>query len=156
MQGCADATSSGLNLVFDCSRLFLVRRNMLHKSHVSPIRVGPHFHLHLYPDAGATAGGIESTVKSRAAPSAYQAPNGERWAYCCNPVRVRVRRWKLGTWRRRLRACPGKALAETRFKCLKRRSKVPADRNKRVDYGVINEDVPRRTLNHREIKCCGT
>jgi len=43
--------SSELNLVSDCSRLFLVRRNAVHKSHVSPIRVGPHFHLHLYPDA---------------------------------------------------------------------------------------------------------
>lgn len=107
-----ERASSGLNLVSDCSRLFLVRRNAVHKSHVSPIRVGPHFHLHLYQDAGrgATAGGIESTVKSRPAPqpNAYQAPNSERELHCCSPrarAHAGVCRWKLGTWHCRLRAC---------------------------------------------------
>ena len=41
--------SSGLNLVSDYSPVVSSPdENAVHRSHVSPIRVGPHFHLHLY------------------------------------------------------------------------------------------------------------
>lgn len=77
----------GLNLVSDCSRRFWSSETV-HKSHVSPIRVGPHFHLHLYSTTGRSAelnpprsrGPFRSSSR---AGSMYQAPNSETRAYCC-------------------------------------------------------------------------